>query len=157
MSKFDKLFYNHGSLGAGSQSPDRVIIENQISPIATRMKTVQGMVTQYFLMRGVAPDRISYISAANKLKPWTSVPPTHGEEECESEIDTYDYRKKLGIASTRKLLQSGENGCGGFRIIGGDGDGRSCGEWLAAFETHKKKDDMADSLLQGLSYATAKK
>ena len=158
MSKFDKLFYNHGSLGTGSKSPDRVIIENQISPIATRMKTVQGMVTQYFLMRGVAPDRISYISAANKLKPWTSIPPTHGEEECESEIDTYDDRKKLGIASTRKLLQSGETGCVGFRIIGGEGDdGRSCGDWLAAFETHKKKDDMADSLLQGLSYATAKK
>ena len=158
MSKFDKLFYNHVSVGSiGSQSPDRVIIENQISPIATRMKTVQGMVTQYFLMRGVAPDRISYISAANKLKPWTSVPPTHGEEECESEIDTYDDRKKLGIASTRKLLQSGETGCGGFRIIGEQGDGRSCGDWLAAFETHKKKDDMADSLLQGLSYATAKK
>ena len=155
MSKFDKLFYNHGSLGTGSKSPDRVIIENQISPIATRMKTVQGMVTQYFLMRGVAPDRISYISAANKLKPWTSIPPTHGEEECESEIDTYDDRKKLGIASTRKLLQSGETGCVGFRIIGGEGDdGRSCGDWLAAFETHKKKDDMADSLLQGLSYAT---
>ena len=162
ISKFDKLFYNHVSVGSfGSQSPDRVIIENQISPIATRMKTVQGMVTQYFLMRGVAPDRISYISAANKLKPWTSVPPTHvhkdSGEECESEIDTYDDRKKLGIASTRKLLQSGETGCGGFRIIGGEGDGRSCGEWLAAFETHKKKDDMADSLLQGLSYATAKK
>jgi hypothetical protein len=28
-----------------------VIIENQISPIATRMKTIQGMLAQYFIMR----------------------------------------------------------------------------------------------------------
>jgi len=28
---------------------DHVIIENQISPIANRMKSIQGMITQYFI------------------------------------------------------------------------------------------------------------
>ena len=27
-----------------------VLIENQISPIANRMKTIQGMIMQYFIM-----------------------------------------------------------------------------------------------------------
>jgi len=43
-----------------------VIIENQISPIATRMKTIQGMLTQYFIQMG--SPTIEYISSSNKLK-----------------------------------------------------------------------------------------
>ena len=46
---------------------DRVIIENQISPIANRMKTVQGMLSQYFLMSNDKLD-IEFISSINKLK-----------------------------------------------------------------------------------------
>ena len=73
MTKLDKLFYSSEASSTSSSAseslvPDRVIIENQISPIATRMKTVQGMLTQYFLVRGVDPANISFISAANKLK-----------------------------------------------------------------------------------------
>lgn len=44
-----------------------VIIENQISPLANRMKTIQGMVAQYFIMKN--PNiQIEFISSANKLK-----------------------------------------------------------------------------------------
>ena len=32
---------------------DTIIIENQISPIANRMKTLQGMIAQYFIMNNV--------------------------------------------------------------------------------------------------------
>jgi len=147
MIKFDKLFY-----GPSSDKPDNVIIENQISPIATRMKTVQGMVTQYFLMRGIPPDHISYISATNKLKAWTSV------NDDADEIDTYDGRKKMGIACVRKLL-SGDDGVA--RACVGSNDCKKIKfkmsastalQWRPVFEAHKKKDDMADSLLQGLSY-----
>jgi len=44
-----------------------VLIENQISTLASRMKTVQGMLAQYFIMRyeGI---RVEFISSANKLK-----------------------------------------------------------------------------------------
>lgn len=43
-----------------------VIIENQISPIANRMKTIQGMVAQHFIILGVT--NIEFVSSANKLK-----------------------------------------------------------------------------------------
>ena len=33
-------------------SIDMIIIENQISPIANRMKTIQGMIAQYFINKG---------------------------------------------------------------------------------------------------------
>lgn len=59
-----------------------VIIENQISPIATRMKSVQSMVTQFFVME--CPNAsIHYVSASNKL----------GGDH----TDTYAERKKLGV------------------------------------------------------------
>ena len=34
-----------------NQRPTHVIIENQISPIANRMKTLQGMIAQNFIMK----------------------------------------------------------------------------------------------------------
>jgi hypothetical protein len=44
-----------------------VIIENQISPLANRMKTIQGMVAQYFIMKN-SNIVIDFISSVNKLK-----------------------------------------------------------------------------------------
>jgi hypothetical protein len=72
---------------------DVVIIENQLSTLATRMKTLQGMITQYFIMRGV-PD-IRFISAINKLKLFAK----EGEEE-----GGYADRKKRSIEITRTLI-----------------------------------------------------
>ena len=54
---------------------DIVILENQISPIAGRMNTIQGMLAQYFIMRdlGFQNDislipKIEFISSSGKLK-----------------------------------------------------------------------------------------
>ena len=47
-----------------------VIIENQISPIANRMKTIQGMLAQYFMMRCGSRISIEFVSSKNKLKIW---------------------------------------------------------------------------------------
>lgn len=44
-----------------------VILENQISPIAGRMNTIQGMLSQYFIMRNDA-IHIEFISSIGKLK-----------------------------------------------------------------------------------------
>jgi hypothetical protein len=109
---------------------DKIVIENQISPIANRMKTLQGMIAQYFIMKD--KTQIVFVSAANKLKGHTSVD-VNGEI---MEIDTSNYaaRKKEGIKVTLKLLT--EKGSG----------------WLTHFNTHKKKDDLADSFLQGVWY-----
>lgn len=103
-----------------------VIIENQISPIANRMKTIQGMISQFFisspLCKHTLPS-ISFISSANKLK-----------EFC-SEKTTYDERKKLGIDVMRTVI------C--------DMDTSDRDKWLPFFESHTKKDDLADAYLQG--------
>lgn len=70
---------------------DEVIIENQISPIANRMKCLQSMLTQYFAMRNI--KTIKFISAANKLKLF------------EGAKKTYAERKKLGIEVTNNFLK----------------------------------------------------
>ena len=100
---------------------DVVIIENQLSTLATRMKTLQGMITQYFIMRGV-PD-IHFISATNKLKLFS----TEGDDKTD-----YADRKKRSIEITRSLLGSTQS------------------TQSTRFETHKKKDDLADCFLQGV-------
>ena len=150
MTKLDKLFYSSESL-----VPDRVIIENQISPIATRMKTVQGMLTQYFLVRGVDPANISFISAANKLKS-SLVSSLSNPTELDDNAFTYTYsdRKKMGIACVRKLfkLQQQQEQQEQQQQQNLQLDNATAPYWNQVFESHKKKDDMADSLLQALSY-----
>jgi hypothetical protein len=105
-------------------SLDRVIVENQIGPLANRMKTLQGMVMQHFIELCV--PIIEEISASNKLKPFL----TQGQRT------TYNQRKKIGIEVTRKQLNE-------TTLIS---------NWQNFFLSHKKKDDLADSFLQGLWY-----
>ena len=114
MKEFDNLFSNYDF--------DHILIENQISPIANRMKTVQGMITQYFVMKGM--PSIHYVSSSNKLK--------HFIEP--KKKTTYAERKKLGVSKTKDLV-----------------DKLDCMQpWCETFDKHKKKDDLADSFLQGL-------
>ena len=75
---------------------DAVVIENQISPLASRMKTIQGMIAQYFIRTGVAS--IEFISAANKLKPFLA----------KGQRTTYKERKALSISVVRELLDKDE-------------------------------------------------
>ena len=107
---------------------DLVIVENQISPLANRMKTLQGMIAQYFIMKNV--NNIIFYSASNKLKPFL-----------ENQKTTYKERKQLGIEFTIQLLD-------GYSQIN---------SWTTFFSKHSKKDDLADSFLQGLSYFTQHK
>lgn len=107
---------------------DVVIIENQLSTLATRMKTLQGMITQYFIMRGV-PD-IRFISATNKLKLFS-------KEEDEGGKADYADRKKRSIEITRSLLLTQSTQSTQSTLV-------------MKFATHKKKDDLADCFLQGV-------
>ena len=108
---------------------DYVIIENQISPIATRMKTIQGMIVQYFIMCNLKINNIEFISAANKLK------------DCkDNEKNKYSDRKKLGIAKCLETITTD------FRF----------NEHLKYFNAHKKKDDLSDSFLQGIWFINNK-
>ena len=74
---------------------DVILIENQISPIANRMNCIQGMLTQYFIMKNMT--NIRYISAANKLKMFIDKKKT-----------TYSERKKLSIEETKKIIIKNE-------------------------------------------------
>ncbi len=122
-NKFNEMFKDEVKI-------DYVIIENQIGPLAIRMKTIQGMIVQYFIMSNLNVEYIEFISASNKLK------------DCDiKDKEKYSDRKKLGIAKCLGILTTD------FRF----------NEYVNFFNGHKKKDDLSDSFLQGLWFISNKK
>jgi len=113
-----------------------VIIENQISPIANRMKTIQGMLAQYFIMKNTDVE-IDFVSSANKLKQFAHI--IKEEEEEKEKENNYKQHKLDGVYYCSRILQ--KNPC--FE------------SWKDALNT-KKKDDLADSFLQGIWYLKSK-
>ena len=107
------------------------------------MKSLQGMIAQYFIMHD--KTQIMFVSAANKLKGYTqSVQSAAGIQSAAADTDgetsaagadksSYADRKKAGIRITTELLTHNT-------------------DWLTFFKTHKKKDDLADAFLQGKWY-----
>ena len=116
--KFEELFEKYDF--------DVILIENQISPIANRMKCLQGMMTQYFIMKEC--ENIQYVSSANKLKSFSK------------ERMNYKQRKEFSIKTSIEILQTNKN----------------IEKWTEFFLKHKKKDDLADSFLQGLWFIKEK-
>jgi hypothetical protein len=119
---------------------DKVIIENQISPIANRMKTIQGMIAQYFIMRNNNIE-IEFINASNKLKVGLIDKENDKDKNTvkdKSEKNTYSERKKLGIIKSIEYLNL-----------------PNFNEWETFFKNHSKKDDLADCLLQGLWFISS--
>jgi hypothetical protein len=134
-----------------------VLIENQISTLASRMKTVQGMLAQYFIMRyeGI---RVEFISSANKLKMFSKEKKekvedkkvedkkvedkeenkSEGGEQKENPTKTqgqkYKEHKKDGVFYCEKVLAD-------KTFLGGE-------QWGQI--ERKKKDDLADCFLQGV-------
>lgn len=116
-----------------------VLIENQISPLASRMKTVQGMLAQYFIMRyeGV---RVEFISSANKLKMFSKEDVKKKEMNEvggwveQTQAQKYKSHKKDGVFYCQQVLDK--------KVFNG-------GEQWATCE-RKKKDDLADCFLQGV-------
>jgi hypothetical protein len=119
------------------------IIENQISPIATRMKTVQGMLAQYFIMLN---DKINieFVSSSHKLKQFSELK-IDDREHCNklnentqntSQInDSYKKHKKDGVYYCSLIINANEN----------------LKKWSENMKI-KKNDDLADSFLQGIWY-----
>ena len=121
-SKLDVILHDH------IDTITHVIIENQISPIANRMKTIQGMIAQYFIMKN-NHTCIEFVSSANKLK------------EIDASMKTsYGERKKQGVQQCLEMISSKQY----------------LSSWESFFKQHTKKDDLADSFLQGMWFITSK-
>ena len=106
---------------------DVVFIENQISPIANRMKTIQGMLAQYFIMTN---DNISieFVSSSHKLK------------QFDKDKNSYKENKQQSVIFSKNIIDKNEN----FE------------NWKEKLDS-KKKDDLADCFLQGLYYFVREK
>ena len=110
---------------------DQVLIENQPVQKNPTMKTIQIVVYTYFVHAKVLRvnnrvDNINFISAIRKNK-YTDKFDIH--VECKTK---YQQNKKRAIACAKLLVEHTE--------------------WEDHFRNHKKKDDLADSYLQTLSF-----
>jgi hypothetical protein len=118
---FDNKFVNEDII-------DYLIIENQIGPIANRMKTIQGMIVQYFIMSSIQVNHVEFISSSNKLKSITpnSVALNIGKTK-------YSDRKRMGIQKCLEIITNEIQ----------------LHEYIPFFNENKKKDDLSDCFLQG--------
>jgi hypothetical protein len=148
--KFDEIFTTNGVYN----NIDVILIENQISPIANRMKTIQGMVAQYFIMKSSTQSQtqnqqlIEFVSSFNKLKEVSKTPfvqddkpekpdkPEKLEKTEKTDKAKYNDRKKLGISTCLENLEKTHIN----------------DEWVKFFNKHSKRDDLADCFLQGIWY-----
>ena len=111
---------------------DVVLLENQPCLKNPTMKTIQIIIYTYFVINGLHKEespisKILFISAKNKLSFYDG--PT---VECKLK-SKYSQTKYLGKEYTKYYLKDNQ-------------------EKLDFFNSHKKKDDLSDSYLQGMSY-----
>tara|TARA_B100001059_G_C17668725_1_gene493361 strand:- start:43 stop:624 length:582 start_codon:yes stop_codon:yes gene_type:complete len=102
-----------------------VLIENQIGQNAIKMKTIQGMINMYFVMRAYDISCIINYNAVHKLKLFLG----------NNVKTTYAQRKKLSKQITKSLCETYYGSC-----------------MIEFYSSYKKQDDLADCLLQALDY-----
>jgi hypothetical protein len=116
----------------GKDHIDQVLIENQPVQKNPTMKTIQIVVYTYFLyskllvVQEKRVGNVNFISANRKNK---YADKYNIDIECKTK---YQLNKKKAIACTKILVENTE--------------------WEEHFNKHKKKDDLADSYLQTLSF-----
>lgn len=137
MILFDKYFlelYNNNNININDIN--HILIENQIGPIANRMKSLQAMISMYFILKKNC--NIQYINSSNKLKYFIK------------KSENYKERKKKSIEITDKIILEKEFNillnCINYniKIINSD--------WYEFFKSNNKKDDLADCFLQLLYF-----
>ncbi|ULY68615.1 putative Holliday junction resolvase [Chlorella virus XW01] len=117
---------------------DYVVIENQPSLKNPRMKNISSTVYNYFLIRGLIDKKkikkVKYMSPSNKIKLTGDKYKNENLELVKLKGDmakSYKLTKSLAVKYTKDLINN---------------------DWLYFFNQHKKKDDLADCLLQGLYF-----
>lgn len=117
---------------------DEVLIENQPTLINPTMKTISAFLYNYFVIRGVVDKKsqqiVKFISPSNKLKVDSD---KTIKVLSKSENKTYKMTKQLSIEYTKIILSQQK-------------------KWMDHLDTHKKKDDLCDSFLQGYYYLCSK-
>ena len=130
-----------------------VIIENQISTLANRMKTIQGMLAQFFILQAPTAS-IEFVSSKNKLKAFEKTKNTQVVDLSNNVVvvgmgEKYKQHKSDGITYTRQLLTKYPN-----LTIKNDTNNNNNNviSWLITLDQSNKKDDLADAFLQGVWY-----
>lgn len=121
------------------EPPTHVIMENQISTVASRMKTVQGELTMYFLMR-YPEAHIEYISSKNKLKGFVQPDQDLVQDQDQTQNAKYKQHKRDAVTYTQQMLEAHP----------------AMLYWKPYVMGSKKKDDLCDCFLQGMWYLTSK-
>jgi hypothetical protein len=122
-----------------------VVIENQPSFKNPRMKSIASTIYDYYLIRGILDKNITnsliksvkFMAPSNKLK---LVDENDSNELIKlkgDESKSYKLTKALGIKYCGQLISHLD-------------------EWKSFFNSNKKKDDLADSFLQGVYFYTYK-
>ena len=118
-----------------------VVIENQISPIANRMKTIQGMLAQFFIMKN-DDIHIEFVSSSHKLKQFKDIDANiiqntiiSTDKNTTKTNPNYKAHKNDGIQYSKLIIENNTY----------------LNHWRDSLNT-KKKDDLADSFLQGIWY-----
>jgi hypothetical protein len=140
------LFYELDSIigklddGPGIKYIDKVIIENQPSNLNGIMKTIQHLIFTYFdLLRhwDKIVGEVILINPAHKLQNHTFVPSSKtavvSSDKKVARREKYKHNKQDGIEICKYYIRNDTN-------------------LQAFFAAHKKKDDLADTCLQTVSY-----
>ena len=83
-----------------------VVIENQISPIANKMRTIQGMVAQMFILQKV--PTIEFVSSSNKLREYLGESKTAKKEKKEEEKEKKEDKKEENKKEKDKIEKKEE-------------------------------------------------
>ena len=114
--------------------PTHVLIENQISPIAGRMKCIQCMIAQYFILRSPS-SVIRFVAASCKLSGGSAPTPANTT----AVAPTYKDNKANAVSRAQGMVASNAQ----------------LHAWLPLFSGAKaKRDDLADCFLQGVWFLT---
>ncbi len=120
---------------------DYVFIENQPTMKNPRMKTISVTLYNYYIIRGIIDRHISksplkavhFMAPSNKLKLANDGDKTELVKVKNNDDDskTYKLTKSLGVKYCLEMI-------------------KQFPEWVEKFNSHKKKDDLADCFLQGM-------
>lgn len=118
-----------------------ILIENQPSMKNPKMKAISSTIYDYFLIRGIFDrevtnskiEKVKFMSPSNKLKLADEGDTKKLVKAKGDESKSYKLTKSLGIKYCKVMIEPYP-------------------QWKDLLDSHKKKDDLADSFLQGMYY-----